>query len=249
MGGDVDGGSEDRGGRGGTAAVEAERAFAELAGDAGGAGVQDGRVDGRGAAGDLGDGADGRVVAAEVDGGQAVSGEDEADDLAVDLAVVAPFTVLGTVDGRHGGDGQLATARAAERVGVPDGQALRGGSEPVGAAGGGEQQRGGRREGAAAVVEVVGVVVVADQDQVDVGEPVLGDGRALGLGQVAVRARVVERRVGDDAESAEVEDGGGPADDHGPAFVARKGGERCHAAAAPWTSRAGPGRPVPCSRA
>ena len=65
-------------------------------------------------------------------------------------------------------------------------------AEAPGSAAGGQHQRGGQRQGAAAVVEVVGVVVVADQHQVHRPELVLGDRRADGLGEVAVRAGGVE---------------------------------------------------------
>src|ERR1700722_15275483 len=72
----------------------AQGAVPELARDAGGAGVQDDRVDGRGAPGDLGDGRDGGVVPADVDGGQVRPGQDEADHLAVDEAVGVPLAVF-----------------------------------------------------------------------------------------------------------------------------------------------------------
>jgi hypothetical protein len=98
-------GAQDRGRGGHPDAVQAQCPVPELARDAGGAGVQDSRVDGRGAPGDLGDGADGGVVAADVDGGQILPGQDEADDLAVDEAVGVTLGVFGAV---HGGDGGRA---------------------------------------------------------------------------------------------------------------------------------------------
>ena len=78
---------QDRGRRGRPDAVQAQRAAPELARDARGAGVQDDRLDGRDAPGDLGDGPDRGVVPADVDGGQVRPGQDEADDLAVDEAI------------------------------------------------------------------------------------------------------------------------------------------------------------------
>jgi hypothetical protein len=62
VGRDDHGRSQDRGRGCRPDALQAQRAVPELARDAGGAGVQDGRVDGRGAPGDLGDGRDRGVV-------------------------------------------------------------------------------------------------------------------------------------------------------------------------------------------
>lgn len=75
-------------------AVQRQRAATELALDAGRAGVQDDRIDGRGATGDLSDDPDGGVVPADVDGGHVRPGQDEADDLAVDEAVAVTLAVL-----------------------------------------------------------------------------------------------------------------------------------------------------------
>src|SRR6266699_5923227 len=77
---------------------------------------------------------------------------------------------------------------------------------------------------AAAVVQVVGVVVVADQHQVHRAELVLGDRRAGGLGEVAVRTGVVEGGVADNAQAADVEDGGRAAHHHGRALLPRDHG-------------------------
>src|SRR6201994_3701629 len=85
-------------------------------------------------------------------------------------------------------------------------------------------RRGGERQGAAAVVQVVGVIVVADQHQVHRAELVLGDRRADGLGEVAVGPRVVEGGVADDAQAADVQDGGRAAQHRGRAFLSRHHG-------------------------
>src|ERR1700691_4813792 len=98
-----------------TAAAAAARTLSRLrarprnlAGTPRGARVQDDRVDVREAPGDLRDGADGGVVTADVDGRQALTGQDEADDLTVDEAVGVTLAILGAVHGRDGGHGQLA---------------------------------------------------------------------------------------------------------------------------------------------
>lgn len=110
-----------------------------------------------------------------------------------------PVAVFGTVDRRDGGDVDLAGAGPGEGVGAPRSQPDGRGTQAFGRAGGGEQRRRVHREGTAALVEVVDVVVVADEDDVDGADLVLGDGRALGLRQVALWSGGVEGRVADDA--------------------------------------------------
>jgi hypothetical protein len=73
VGRDYHGGTQDGGGGCGADAVHADRAVAELARDAGGAGVQHGHVNVGDALGDLRAGADGGVITAEIDNGQVSS--------------------------------------------------------------------------------------------------------------------------------------------------------------------------------
>src|SRR6516225_1616333 len=157
---------QDRGRRGRLDAVQAQRPVPELARDTGGAGVQDDRLDGRDAPGDLGDGPDRGVVPADVDAGQVRPGQDEADDLAVDEAVDVTIAVVGTVYGGDRRHGQLAAVGTAHGMAGPGIQTDGRLAEAAGSAAGGQHQRGGQGQGAATIVQVIGVVVVADQHQV-----------------------------------------------------------------------------------
>ena len=193
-------------GRGRAHGVEGERAPAELRRHPCGTGEQDRRVHAREPARHLHDDADGGVVAADVDRRKARTGDDEPGDLAVDVAVVVPGRILGAVHRRHGGDRDVPAA-ALDEVRRPRLHSDGPGAQLGRGRGAREHQRGGDGERAAAVVEVVGVDGVADQYHVDRSERVLIDGRPGGLGEVAVGTRGVEGRVGDDAETAEIEDG------------------------------------------
>ena len=97
MGWDNHGGPEDRDCGCCPDAVQGHGAVTELALDTGGAGVQDDRIDSRAAPGDLDDRAYGGIVAADVDGGQVVAGQDKADDLAVDEAIGVTLAVFAAV--------------------------------------------------------------------------------------------------------------------------------------------------------
>jgi hypothetical protein len=97
--------------------------------------VKDGGVDVRDTAGDLPHGADGGVVAADVDGGQVAAGQDEADDPAVDVDLRVALAILQSVHGGHGGDDHLAAVQALDDVGVPGGQALHRRAEALGTTG------------------------------------------------------------------------------------------------------------------
>jgi hypothetical protein len=123
VGRDDHGGRQDRGRRGRPDAVQTQRAVPELARDAGGTGVQHGRVQGRGAPSDLGDRPDGGVVPADVEGGQVRPGQDEADDLAVDEAAGVTLAVFRPVHGGDGGHRQLAAAGTWHGMAGPGGQA------------------------------------------------------------------------------------------------------------------------------
>ncbi|MFD0474416.1 hypothetical protein ACFQ0B_43900 [Nonomuraea thailandensis] len=63
------------------------------------------------------------------------------------------------------------------------------------------------------------MAVVADQHQVDRAQGVLGGGGTRRLRQVSVRPGVVEGRVADDAQAAEVDDGRGAAQDGDRTFL------------------------------
>jgi hypothetical protein len=69
------------------------------------------------------------------------------------------------------------------------------------------------------VVEVIGVVVVADQYQVHRPELVVGDHRADGLGEIAMRTRGVKGGVTDNSQAGDVEDGRRAAHHHGCTFL------------------------------
>src|SRR5580658_2609708 len=128
---------QDRGRGSGANAVQAQRAPPELARDARGTSVQHNRVDAREAPGDLGYGADGRVVTGDVNGGQVLAAQDEPYDLAVDEAVGVTLRVFGSVHGGDGGHAQRPAVGPVQRVAGPGREADGRVAEASGSAAGG----------------------------------------------------------------------------------------------------------------
>jgi hypothetical protein len=203
-------GAEGPGGLGGLGAVQDQQSAAEEHGEAGGSGEEDGGVHRGEAFRDLLDGVERGVVAADVDAGQSLSGQHEADDLAgyrLDLLALA-----GAVDGGDPGDRDGAAVGARQFDGLPVGQALGVAAEALPAAGGGQGERDAGEESPAGGVEVVGVLVVREQHHVDGAEVGRGGGGGRGLRQRRPHRGVVpggvERRVGQEAQAAVLEEGG-----------------------------------------
>jgi hypothetical protein len=174
------------------------------------AGVQDRDLELADAVDDAGDDVDGGVVAAYVDGRQAVDAQHEADD--------RTGQVIGAVRAVLRGHGQ-------------DRRCADGGRLPRLESGGGDLEAPcarRRREhvarttevGATGRVEVLGVVVVREQDDVDVADLVLAERRPRELverGSVLalVVAGRVEGGIGDPPQLGVLDERGGAADERG----------------------------------
>jgi hypothetical protein len=190
--------------------------LSKSSGKRGGAGEEECGVNGGEALGYLLDHVEGGVVAADVDGRQVLSGQDEADDLsghALDL-----LTRAGAVYGGDSCHGDRAAVRAVQFDGFPVGQTLGSVLESLPAARGGEGEPDVGKQGPAGLVQVVGMLVVRQQNHVygaEIGgDPAggggLGEESAVGTGVVA---RGVEGRVGEEAQTAVLEEGGGATED------------------------------------